>query len=233
MSPDFTPTQVRLNDLLTQQLKAAGCWGGRLQMRPTGGASLVSLSGHHHSGKDVVVFPIGLPLKRALGQYVEEMSDRIGFLTIDADLPQHTYQYHHISAGAQAQADAQAEAAEKKASIERQQEYHAYLRQHLATTPFGAALAARVADALALGRPFNYSHRDYCGTGFDYHVGSFRYGEVWDYTFGPLRTFASKSEFEAWLAQQSDASLARHNEKDAFYWNNQTVTQQRLEDFVR
>ncbi|MBO2009440.1 hypothetical protein [Hymenobacter negativus] len=57
MNPDFTPTQIRVNDLLAQQLKATGCRGGRLQLRLTSGAGLVSISGYHHSGKNVEETP--------------------------------------------------------------------------------------------------------------------------------------------------------------------------------
>jgi hypothetical protein len=234
MNPAFTPAQTRVNDVLTRLLTAAGCRGGRLQFRPIDGAGLVSLSGHHHSGKDIAIFPIELPLKRALGHYAAEVPGGLGFLTIAVDLGPPAFAYHHTSPGAQTQADTQAEAAETTARATRQLEHRERLRHTLSPAPFGPTLAARVAGALAQGRPFNYSHRDYCGAGFDHQGGTFRYGDAWDgHLLDPAQPFADQAGFVAWLARQSDLALARLNEKDAFYWNNQPITRARLEEFVR
>jgi hypothetical protein len=104
------------------------------------------------------------------------------------------------------------------------------LRKALAqqTEKFGLALAGKVAATL-LNYSLGYGHRDYCGMGLEYREGVYRYGELWDgYMMEPLLKWSSKEDFINWLAQQSDASLARLEAKDSFYWGNQTITRQRL-----
>jgi hypothetical protein len=43
--------------------------------------------------------------------------------------------------------------------------------------------------------------------------------------------FPDSETFVGWLSTQSDASLGRLEEKDSWYWGNQTLTRERLERF--
>ncbi len=91
--------------------------------------------------------------------------------------------------------------------------------------PYGLALAKQVAAALSAGRSLGgHGHRDYCGLGFDYQDGHFRHVAVWDVVVTQLLTFANRPEFEAWLAKQSEVSLARKDYP--------TITRRQLEEFV-
>lgn len=112
----------------------------------------------------------------------------------------------------------------------------------------GVDLAQAVARALEAGRILADSHRDYCGVGLQYHDGRFIYAEVYD---GDLmserqaqkaqasgaavqfRAFATRAEFVAWLAAQSDVSLSGQELSDPWLHNNQRLTIARLTDFVR
>lgn len=99
------------------------------------------------------------------------------------------------------------------------------------TDPVGNELAEQVAIALQANW-LAYGHRDYCGMGLDYQEGVYRYGEVWDGYLEEKIRFTDRDQFIHWLANQSDASLARLEDKDSFYWGNQTITRQRLKEFV-
>lgn len=103
-------------------------------------------------------------------------------------------------------------------------------------------LAEQVAAALQAGRTLAAYHRDYCGMGLEYVRGQFFYGEVWD---GQLRdwntlenraatvlTFPHQAAFVAWLSTQSDTTLSCREKPLPFYWDNQTITRQRLVAFV-
>src|SRR5687768_16663732 len=90
-------------------------------------------------------------------------------------------------------------------------------------TPYGAALAERVADHLAAGKDIAYFHRDGCGKGLFYATGEFLYGSVHDgclWDDHPDR-FSSREAFVAWLSQQTDETL--------FNGGNQPITRARLE----
>ncbi|UOQ67274.1 hypothetical protein [Hymenobacter volaticus] len=103
-------------------------------------------------------------------------------------------------------------------------------------------MAEQVATALLSGRILASYHRDYCGMGLQYLKGTFVYGEVWDgqlqswNTFenrpASVVTFQDQAAFVAWLGAQSDATLDRREMAEPFYWNNQTVTRQRLLAFA-
>jgi hypothetical protein len=108
--------------------------------------------------------------------------------------------------------------------------------------PYGQVLAAQVAAVLLSGRVLASYHRDYCGMGLQYWQDTFMYGEVWDgqlqswNTFenrvSSVLTFHDQATFVAWLGAQSDATLDRREIAEPFYWNNQTITRQRLLAFV-
>jgi hypothetical protein len=227
-SPDFTPTQTRLNNALTELFSASECWGGYLQMQPTPEEVRYSARGYHHSGQEINVYPILPPLKGLLAQYATETPGGIGFLTIFVNLRQSLFTYQPTSV-----ADAaQAATAEATAQAERDRAYREQLRRELSPTPFGPELANQVADALAQGRWFNYGHPAYCGMGLDFGDGHYRYGSVWESGLEPERTFPDRAGFVAWLARQSDLSLALLEFEDPTLWHNQTVTRARLLELV-
>ncbi|MBO0357317.1 hypothetical protein J0X19_05120 [Hymenobacter sp. BT186] len=107
---------------------------------------------------------------------------------------------------------------------------------------YSRMLAEQVAAALQTGRTLAAYHRDYCGMGLECVGGQFFYGEVWDGRLRDWNTlenreafivdFPDQSAFVAWLSAQSDATLNCHEMPLPFYWDNQTITQQRLEAFV-
>lgn len=228
MNSEFTPTQTRLNEALTQLFTMSECWGGRFEMQPTAGEVRYVARGHHQSGQEITVYPFTLPqqalLEALLAQYAEETPGGIGFLTIFVNLRQSIFTYQPVSVAA----EAQAEATEAAAQGERDRARRERLHRELSPTPFGPELAAQTAEALAQGRPFNYGHPAYCGMGFDMVAGQYRYGPVWEGGLEPERTFLDRAGFVAWLARQSDLSLALLELEAPTLWHNQTVTRARL-----
>lgn len=116
------------------------------------------------------------------------------------------------------------------------------LKPGRAGLPFGPKLVQRVAEALAAGRRLVAYHRDYCGLGLACENGRYIYAEVWDGQLQGLNTqddrlpcaliFPSQTEFVQWLGSQSNTTLSRRELPDSFYWHNQTITRQRLRQFV-
>lgn len=70
--------------------------------------------------------------------------------------------------------------------------------------------------------------------GLAYRDGQYHYGELWD---GGMRhsgqSFDNQSSFVQWLSQQSNVSLSDIHLKDAFYWDNQVITHEQLEQFLQ
>lgn len=102
---------------------------------------------------------------------------------------------------------------------------------------YGRQLAEQVAAVLLNGHWLAYGHRDYCGMGLGFDGAVFLYGEVWDgvppAAGAPgVLVFSKREDFALWLANQSDLSLSRQDHAEDFYHGNQTVTRERLEDFV-
>jgi len=125
------------------------------------------------------------------------------------------------------------EAIEKKKEEERRlQDMVERIRRQ--DTPYGRELAEKVADALQHG-PLFFSHRDYCGMGLEVGTsGEYLYGEVFDGgMINVVQHFPDRADFVDWLAAQSNASMAMLDAKETWYWNNQVITRQRLEDFIR
>ncbi|MFV0477811.1 MAG: hypothetical protein ACK5ME_08255 [Parahaliea sp.] len=104
----------------------------------------------------------------------------------------------------------------------------------LDNTPYGSELAQAVADRLveeasntSWGGLF-FAHQYYCGLGLFYTQGQFVLGTV-DDGYGLNITVARfDSEFSAWLASESDRSMACYGE----YFNNQTITRLRLQWYL-
>ncbi|HYF34266.1 MAG TPA: hypothetical protein VD994_03160 [Prosthecobacter sp.] len=110
--------------------------------------------------------------------------------------------------------------------------------------PYGPDLAARVASYLEQGHSIGYGHRDYCGMGLETCEGKFCYAELNDGRMCPLedlladtsgltRIFHDRASFIAWLAAQSDVTLARLEDPNDFYHRNQTIDRERIEEFLR
>jgi hypothetical protein len=224
----FTPTQACLNEALAHLFSKSECWGGYLHMQPTPSEVLFGARGYHLSGQEINVYPIEPPLQALLRQYADESPGGIGFLTIQVNLRQSIFRYRHTTVAE----EAQTEAAETAAQSQRDQQHRARLFQELSPAPFGPALAAQVAATLAQGHELAYGHPAHCGTGLNFYAGHYRYGMVWEGTLEPHQTWATRPEFEAWLAQQSDLSLALLELPQPKLWHNQTVTRARLLELV-
>lgn len=226
--PDFSPTQVRLNESLMELFTTSECWGGYLEMQPAPEETLYRARGYHQSGQEISVYPILPPLKALLHQYAEETPGGVGFLTIFVNLRQSIFTYQPTSVAK----EAKAVAAEASAQAQRDQQHYQHLRQTLSPFPYGPALAAQVATTLAQGRELAYGHPAHCGTGLNFLEGRYRYGMVWEGTLEPHLVFLSRPDFEAWLAEQSDLSLALLELQQPELWSNQTVTRARLLELI-
>ena len=95
-------------------------------------------------------------------------------------------------------------------------------------TPYGAALAGKVVDALDRGVTVAYSHRDYCGMGLGISDDGYVYGSVYDGQLFTEAVFKTPEALTAWLAQQSDATLSGRESPQPFDWDNQRITRVRL-----
>lgn len=103
-------------------------------------------------------------------------------------------------------------------------------------TPYGISLATRITDALDSGMSILNTHRDYCGMGLVKEGENYVYGSVFDGYLqepDPSGSFGSRKEFIDWLASQSDALFAGREIENEFYWDNQRITRQRLEDALK
>ncbi|MET3133091.1 hypothetical protein AAKU55_003373 [Oxalobacteraceae bacterium GrIS 1.11] len=109
----------------------------------------------------------------------------------------------------------------------------------------GPDLANAVAARLEAGQMLCYSHPEYCGMGLRHTDGVFLYGEVQDGEMmsqsqslqagadrGQLLAFASRAQFVAWLAAQSDLSLSGRELPQEWLRENQRLTLERLRAFA-
>jgi hypothetical protein len=220
--PSFSPTQQALNTSLYKRLAEAGCQRGRLDISRT---LQLSLAGQKPNGKTIYFWEFSRSFQGLVDQYLtESLPDGFAQVTVLVDVNQAYYTYSVITLQQQAAIDAAAQ----------QEDLRAKLNRPRSRTPFGLILAKQVAEVLTQGSRLVHSHRDYCGMGFIYRNAQFLYGEVWDgdYLEAPQLTFSDRTTFADWLARQSNYSLARLEEADPWYWDNQTITRQRLEEFV-
>lgn len=212
-----------INQELRLQLEKYHCERGELRYQAP---SMVSLSGiKEEDGKPILIWQAGPRLGYLLSQYTDQQRD-CGGVTIAVKLPDQ-FIYTPMAKAVIQQAAKQRETAQQ----EEVQQGKLKLREELAQkrVPFGWELAGKVADALQRANSIGYGHRDYCGMGLEYRQGSFFYGELWDgVMLEPTHEWSSKENFIAWLAHQSDASLARLEARESFYWGNQTITRDRL-----
>jgi hypothetical protein len=211
-----------INQELRAQLEKYHCERGELRYQAP---SMISLSGINEVDKPILIWQTGQRLSYLLSQYVDQQRD-CGGVTIVINLPGQFFYTPMAKAAIQ-------QAAKQKEIEQRDEAQQAKLnmRQELAQRrdTFGWELAEKVANALQRSNGIGYGHRDYCGMGLEYRQGTFYYGELWDGAMPePTYEWSSKENFVAWLAHQSDASLARLEAKESFYWGNQTITRQRL-----
>ncbi|TWW02457.1 hypothetical protein [Chitinophaga pinensis] len=227
------PEQVTaaLNAHLQEKLERTGCTKGRLKAELTS-TLLLSLSCiRTRDNKSMLIWDFDYPLQKAIRDYLEACGPQTAILQVDIDLTKETFLYTHLSK-AQHERQKQVAARETEREIQQRQKE---LKQHLAadTQPIGKALAEKVAKALLHGS-IGYSHRDYCGMGLEYRDSRYHYGELWDGGMhNPKQSFDNQSSFIQWLSQQSNASLSNIHLKDAFYWGNQVITRERLEQFLQ
>lgn len=215
-----------INEQLRLELQKYHCVRGQLKYEAP---SMVSLTGIKADDKPVMIWQTDARLGYLLSQYVDQATNG-GGVTIAVDLNRDQFMYTEVTTASIKSRiillEDQGQQDDERRKIE--------LRKALAqqTETVGKALAEKVAASL-LKYPLGYGHRDYCGMGLEYKEGVYQYGELWDgYMMEPLLKWPSKEDFINWLAQQSDASLARLESKDSFYWGNQTITRQRLRALV-
>jgi hypothetical protein len=191
--------------------------------------ALLSMSGVRSDGKPVLVWPPDKKLDYLVSKYVFAVPE-LGGLIVQADLVANQFVYKLVNKGMMQQEARQEKALQEREKRERKMSFRQVLEGN--NEPFGMGLARKVVERLK-HRSFGYGHRDYCGMGFEYSGGMYLYGGLWDGVMEErARVFASEEELVEWLAGQSDASMARLEEVDDFYWGNQTVTKARLEEFV-
>jgi hypothetical protein len=100
-------------------------------------------------------------------------------------------------------------------------------------TPYGLTLAAQVAARLDQGMALVPSQRGYGGMGLARAGAAYQYGEVWDGVLSPSKTLPSWAAFVAWLAVQSDFSLARSEKYALASRPPEAITRQRLTELVQ
>ncbi|MBF9222077.1 hypothetical protein [Hymenobacter ruricola] len=217
--------QRPINDLLVARLRAAGCVRGRFVV--SGAAAQFSLSGERADGKSMLFWDFEDRIfNRLVADYLEAgYPPGTAGLAVEVDVPTSRCTYQLTTETQQA----------ALVSAEQDRELRAKRNRRRSRTPYGPELAGQVADVLLRGARLAHAHRDYCGMGLEYRNHEFYYGEVWDgyYVEAPKAALATRDAFVQWLARQSDHSLSRVEETDPWYWDNQTITRARLEEFVR
>lgn len=191
--------------------------------------ALLSMNGIRTDGKPVLIWPTDKKLDSLVSRYVFQEPE-LGGLIVQADLAMDQFVYKQVSKGRLQQEAQQVQRQREQEARNQQQNWRRLLESK--TDVFGRELADQVAERLQ-SRSFGFGHRDYCGMGLEYRNGAYYYGGLWDGMMDDkVQIFSTKEEFVGWLACQSDASMARLDEIDAFYWGNQTVTRQRLQEFI-
>lgn len=215
-----------INEQLRAQLEKYHCERGQLKYQAP---SLVSLTGIKADDKPIMIWQTDARLGYLLSQYVDHAPDG-GGVKITIDLKNNQFSYFDFTLATIKQEAQQEEKARKLDDENHKLELRKTLTQQ--TDRYGTVLAAKAANAL-MKSSLGYGHRDYCGMGLEYKDGVYCYGELWDgHMMEPLKKWSLKEDFIAWLSQQSDASLARLEAKEQFYWGNQTITRQRLKMLI-
>jgi hypothetical protein len=221
-----------INEELRSQLERSRCINGHLHYQAS--VALIHINGFSAAGNSYTIWQSAPELQSLLAQYVKEAPD-CGGVMITIDLVKDQFNYHELSVIplqqlAQQQVDQQREKIQVIENKRRDQEKRKALEQK--TRKIGVTMAENVADAL-LHDHVGYSHRDYCGMGLEHRDGIYKYGELHDgYLIEPVLQWETKEAFVIWLAEQSDASLARLEEQDPWYWGNQTINRVRLVSLI-
>jgi hypothetical protein len=221
----FTDAQHPINEALMARLRAAGCVRGHFEA--SSAAPPYVLTGEDAAGQfiSLPVSDADVLLQHLVRGYFKTYYSA-GYARLLITLDVSTGQFMctlrtPAQEAAQVRMEAQLRAAGRQAPP-----------RHRA--PYGAVLAGLVADALSQGRTLLPYHRDYCGMGLECSGGYYRYGEAWDGRYLEAQLiFSSREDFVNWLAAQSNKSLARLEETDPWYWHNQTITRQQLQELVR
>jgi len=232
---DILKTTEAINACLREKLQRAGCVQGHFTCESGGGTGLLlTLNGQRENQEKPMFFwDLEARIKPLAWQYLELHEPALAGFSVHIQLAIDSFEYTPLTQELYRQRKKE-EADENERTA---QAYKLEQKRLLATqtTPYGNALARRVADRLQMGERIGYLHRDYCGTGFEINAaGEFCYVELWDGgSITPaLATFPTLEAFVAWLGKQSDASMARLDAPDPFYWGNQVINRLRLEEFL-
>lgn len=220
--PLVSSAQLALTEVLRQRLVAAGCQYGRFDVSEP--EACLSLSGQRADGKVLYFWEFSPKFHRLVGTYLAEQYDEhTAQLTIQIDVATAQAQYlRTLKPTPEPATAAPLAAAERRLAAAHDR------------TPYGLTLAAQVAARLDQGLTLAHSRRGYGGMGLARGAGAeYQYGEVWDGVLSPSQTFASWAAFVAWLAAQSDFSLAGPASPSPGSGNNPALTRQRLTELVQ
>lgn len=219
-----------LNARLREKLEGTGCLKGRLKAEFTA-TLLFSLSCiRTRDNKSMLLWDFEYPLQKAIRDYMEICGPDTAVLQVDIDLTTDTFHYSYLTTAQQQELKQAAAKETEKDDLQRKLDWRDQLAAD--TTPIGPELATKVADALHHGS-IGHSHRDFCGWGLEYENGQYSYGTLWDGGMDkPELTFNDRQAFIDWLSEQSNATLANIHKEDSFYWGNQVITRDRLEQFL-
>lgn len=103
------------------------------------------------------------------------------------------------------------------------------------TPVFGRAMASKIADLLEKGETIIQGQKDFCATGLTYVDGRFVYDDMRDGRLAclaqtppsfdrSLAVFSDRAAFVAWLAGQSDESLAGKKDHRDPWYKTQRIT---------
>jgi hypothetical protein len=218
--PPLSATQLALTEVLRQRLAAAGCQYGRLDVSEP--EACLSLSGQKADGKILYFWEFSQKFHQLVGTYLEEQYDEhTAQLTIQIDVATAQAQYLRTLKPTPEQVNATPTATELRPSARDR-------------TPYGLTLAAQVAARLDQGLTLAPCCRGYGGMGLARGArAEYQYGEVWDGVLSPSQTFPSWAAFVAWLAAQSDFSLASPAVYNLNVLDRQVITRQRLFELVQ
>lgn len=217
--PALSAAQTALAEVLRQRLAAAGCQRGRFDVSEPG--PYLSLSGEKADGKALFFWEFGHAFHELVAAFLmEQYDEHTARLTIQIEVASAQVQCVRTPRLAPAPA---AEALALPATP---------TPSSPDRTPYGLTLAAQVAARLDQGATLAQPP-DYCGRSLGRGAqGGYQYGEFWHGAFTPAQTFGTWAAFVAWLAAQSDYSLAEVATTDSASWDIPRITRQRLEDFV-
>ncbi|MGQ3013377.1 MAG: hypothetical protein ACT6QS_06705 [Flavobacteriales bacterium] len=226
------PLLADIRQKLADMLNGRHCTSGHFRMERPSSNMLLTMHGERPDlPKPVFFWEWPNPVKRSISVFLDANPD-LAVLEMKLDLVRNAmevYTQNRAEYNEQKEKEAQQRQAElQQAQLEK--------RRQLATLtqPYGPELALRVTEQLLKGYFLGYGHRDYCGTGLERNEkGQIVYGEIYDGgMILPLQVFETSGAFAEWLAVQSDASMARLDSTEPFYWGNQTITEQRLREFA-